>query len=192
MIPRVAHGNVWAMANTIAMLQIAANRFAQMGGFSPIAVDGVMGPATAAAVHAALSVIQGDVPDEADNAATLNSTLDQAQMVQSASGLTTYLNQNADTLNLSSGTAVPVGSSLSPTPGLPDSPFSANLSVMWANLPLPAKIGGGLLAVAGLVMLAKHLAGNKKKRGRALHGVNLDDESTETVEEPEFDEAEEG
>lgn len=184
------------MANAIAMLQIAANRFAQMGGFSPVAVDGVMGPQTASAVHLALEVVQGNVSSEADNAATLDSTLDQNQMIQSASGLSTYLNQNADTLGLSSATAVAVGS-LSPTPGMPLSPFGANLSVMWASLPMPAKIGGGLLAVAGLVMLAKHLSGGKR-HSRTLHGVAVDEDfidaesSEESQDSPEFDEGDEG
>jgi len=167
------------MANAIAMLQIAANRFAQMGSFSPIGVDGVNGPATVGAVHTALSVIQGDVPEESDNAATLNATLDQNQISQSASGIATYLNQNADTLNLSSGTAVPVNSGL---PAMPGSPLTTNLSVMWANLPMPAKIGGGLLAIAGLVMLAKHLSSGKRP-GRALHGVVIGEDYIDVGEE---------
>jgi hypothetical protein len=189
------------MANAIAMLQIAANRFAQSGNFAPVSVDGVMGPATASAVHAALSVVQGDVPEESDNAATLNATLDQNQMTQSASGLATYLNQNADALGFGSP-AVSTGGGLSPTPAMPGSPFATNLSLMWANLPVPAKIGGGLLAVAGLVMLVRHLSGGKR-HGRALHGVNLGEdyidaeaheaeEAEEGQEAPEFDESDEG
>jgi hypothetical protein len=77
-------------------LQATINRFASVVGFTPLKVDGVIGPLTNVALMGALGWIRTDT--SLALSMQLNNNLAQTQ--KSASGLTVYLGQAADELGL--------------------------------------------------------------------------------------------
>jgi hypothetical protein len=158
----------------VAALQNAANRYAQIASFSPIAVDGIMGFNTETAVLRALQEISQDVDGEGDNATQLIATLDRNQMAASAIGLTDYLNNNADYLNLPAAAPVVAsggggraggGSShpaFNPVNAGGGFPMAANLQMMWANLPMTVKVGGGIILGALAIFAGSKLVKQRR------------------------------
>ncbi len=148
------------MADIVA-LQTAASRYGDAAGFGSVTADGVMGPQTQQAVTGALNWIATNVPDEADNASNLSGQLTSQQaIVNSADGITTYLNNVADTVgNMGPNIDIPsVGSTtshlLSKLPGrLPQQAASALDAV--AKIPTWVKVGG-IFALAAVVWYAWH------------------------------------
>lgn len=172
-----------ATADVVDM-QNAINRFATMAGFPPITASGIVDANTVNAFLHAMQVVQQDVPDESGNAATFIATAsDPTSLTNSAAGYAVYLGQQADYLNLPAG--VPSTPSITSVASatIPGAPLSTNIGLIWANLPLAVKIGGGILAAVGVVALAKHM--RKPKKGRSLRGLD----SIEPNEISDFDDA---
>ena len=155
----------------VQALQNAINRFAQMAGFSMVPISGVVDATTANAFLRAMQIVQQDVPDEADNAATFIATAsDPTSITNSAAGYAIYLGQQADYLNLP-GTATPPTLTSVASATIPGAPLSTNVSLIWNSLPTVLKVGLGLALGAAAIGVAHHL--HKKKGGRGLRGIDL-------------------
>lgn len=157
----------------VVSLQNAINRFATVAlGGQPIGVDGQIGTKTAAATVKALGWIANNVNGAQATAAELITRLvldsgayNLAQVQQSASGLATYLNQNANATGLPvaprpmvAGGAAGNGYSqtttapaLNPATTGGGSAMAANIGEMWRKLPTWGKVLGGALAGLGLI-----------------------------------------
>jgi hypothetical protein len=160
----MADANVFALQSTI-------NRYARAANFSAIGVDGIMGTQTAQALIKALAWVQANVDGEADTATSLvvdlvnsDGTYNFTQMSSSASGLNTYLSQNADTAGLPAVMVATSGSGggtkLLPTTTMPSAGVATDLLTSFQNLPTWAKVVGGL--VLGFVAYTAYETKTKK------------------------------
>jgi hypothetical protein len=158
----MADANVFALQSTI-------NRYARAANFSAIGVDGIMGTQTAQALIKALAWVQANVDGEADTATSLvvdlvnsDGTYNFTQMGSSASGLNTYLSQNADTAGLPAAMVATSGggTKLLPTATMPSAGVATDLLTSFQNLPMWAKVVGGL--VLGFVAYTAYETKTKK------------------------------
>jgi hypothetical protein len=167
------------MAANVEALQNAINRFARPAGFSPIAVDGGMGPNTAAALLKAIGwVAKGScydgvcVADETEASAhalisaivTDSGAIDQTKIMQSNVGFTTFLNGVASTIGLPMVTgparaptnyAANAATTVALNPFAP--PGSASVFDSFKKLTTFQKVLVGALAGLGLIWLSKKL-----------------------------------
>ncbi len=113
---------------SVAALQSAVNRFAAVGGFNRVSVDGLWGPNTVNATYKTLAWMAagacaptGCIDDEdASTANTLVSRWDQS--AGSASGLSAFITQAADEIGLAY-----VGVPVSPSAAIPNAQLPAPL-----------------------------------------------------------------
>jgi hypothetical protein len=163
----------------VRALQYTLNRYAPVAGFAAIGTDGIMGANTGEAILHALAWVANNDPTEEDTAAGLtqalvntDGSLNLTQMSSSASGLNTFLGQEADGMRIKASQPVVAVSSGS-VPSIPNLPgpktpvnVGANVFAGLSNLPLWAKIAGGAIAGIGGIAAYQHM----KKRHGGLKG----------------------
>jgi hypothetical protein len=171
----------------VVSLQNAINRFAAHAGFAAIGIDGQLGTFTASALLKALAWVANNVPGASETASGLTARLvletgsyNLEQMRTSASGLATYLNQNANAVGLpvapqpavaSGGGGGGGGGGYTSTPAIDTSKWAlpgsgggvaASVGDFWRKMPTWGKVASG--AVFGLGLL---VAIGKMKRKSA-------------------------
>lgn len=150
------------MDSTVAALQSAINRFAAVGGFPRVAVDGFWGSKTVQGVFSALAFIgQGKCyqnvcphPDTSRQAASVMAQWDES--ANAARGLTDFLNDVATTLGLPL-VASPVPTT---TPGpivLPDSALQLTIFDRLRALSLWQQVLLGIAAGLGLILVVNRI-----------------------------------
>jgi hypothetical protein len=162
------------MDPSVTTLQNAINRFAAVGGFSKVDVDGAWGAKTKQGVYSSLAFIgqgkcyQGNCPDNntSKNAAALMAQWDES--MNAAKGLAEFLNGVANELGMPL-VASPVSPGSLPIPGsgiLHPSNYGAMASWVdkFAMLPLWQRVAIGALGALGLVWAVNRFKGKKAKR----------------------------
>lgn len=160
--------------SAVSNLQHAINRFYGVSIGSPIAEDGTVGNETQSALQATVTYVNGigyDLGDGAFDTSSFSAISGNAQPIAD------WLNGIADTQGFTYDVAVGKPSSggggrmLPTVPKLPGvSPYAANITAAWTNLPTWVKWGG--YAVIGLVaytLIGRAIKG--KSKPRAMHGV---------------------
>lgn len=158
------------MDSTVAALQSAINRFAVVGGFPKVDVDGLWGSKTKAGVYSSLAFIgqgkcyQSACPDSdtSKTAATLMAQWDES--INAAKGLAEFLNGTANELGMPL-----VAAPVSPPPFVPPSgqlptnysPMAMSVLDKFKALPLWQRIAIGALGALGMIW-----AFNRFKRAR--------------------------
>ena len=164
----------------VTSLQIAINRYASTGAFSPIGVDGTMGPNTANGTLKALAYVSSNSQNADDvttsqglvsRLVTSSGAIDQNQVQQSASGLSQFLNGCADELGLAAGIAQPIttvasGGGILPV-SLTPAAVSSDISALWAKLPTWQKVVAGVVAGLAVLFVYNHV----KHNGPTLKGL---------------------
>lgn len=165
------------MDTGVAALQSAINRYAAIGGFSRVTVDGLWGAKTRQGVFSSLAWIgQGKcyksacVPNEdASTAGRLMVEWDES--MNAARGLAEFLGRVADDLDIplvaapvpGSGGAIPL-----PTgPLVPVPAIQASLVERFKTLPLWQQIAAGVLAGLGLIFVVNRVRASKAQQKRA-------------------------
>lgn len=162
------------------VLQSAANRFSRVAGFSPISVDGNIGPVTLSAVQRSLdyiAIVHDDAVSEplSDQAAAWAAgARTQSGLVATAVGVGNFLNFAADALKLPF-VAAPAPtprptidvSTLLPTVG--PNPSAASLVDAWRALATWKKILLGALAGVGVIWLWGRYKGSRGLGGTKLY-----------------------
>jgi hypothetical protein len=169
-----------ATANPTAdALQAAASRFATVAGFSPLVPTSQFDDQTLQAIRSALGWIAVQVPTEADTAhGLLTSVVDTSTMTNSASGLTTYLNQIGDQANVG-------GSNLNFTPGA----MPAGGGFLGLGLPNWIFYLAGAAVVVGVgAVLIKHHASEMAGLAHGYDDGNYDNYDDD-IEDAEFTDA---
>lgn len=179
-----------ASANLMAM-QSAVNRFAKVAGFSPIATDGGMGPATAQATLRALGwaakpsscIGQRCVPEAmAIPASQLltgiiaeSGAIDQTLIMQHTTSISNVLNMVADAVGIGSagppiatvptnGGGLPAQGPFFPLPVASSGGFIKDIQLKFSALPMWQKAA---LGVAGVLALMAGAGALKKQRKAA-------------------------
>lgn len=154
----------------VAALQSAVNRFAAVGGFGKVSVDGLWGPNTINATYKTLAWMAagacapaGCIDD--DDAATANALVSRwDQSAGSAGGLTTFITHAADEIGLPY-VATPVPST-TPIPSASPAPWQPPAPGIWERLrsiPTWQKVGLGLVFGFGALWMYNNVI----KRGVA-------------------------
>jgi hypothetical protein len=166
----------------VSALQTAVNRIAQRGAFSPVTVDGGLGPQTDQGVMNALAWVVHNVSSKEETAVGLVSALSdgdlQGNIAQSAQGLATFLNDAADEAGLPAAPgATPAQSSggsgggFSPTSWVTHNPFTpgngplASTIAAWQKLATWQKVAAVGIGILGVVYVRKKLAAHDRRRG---------------------------
>lgn len=147
------------MDSAIAALQSAINRFAAVGGFPRVVVDGLWGTQTRAGVYSALAFIgQGKCyqnvcphPEASSQAARVMAQWDETPAA--AKGLAEFISEIANTLGLPL-VASPVPTSPAPPPLVPQPSTSATILYRLRALPLWQQIALGIAGSLVLIFLA--------------------------------------
>lgn len=160
-------------SSDVAALQSAVNRFAAIGGFPKVAVDGFMGPATRQGTYSALAWIgQGKCYQEACAEGEIASTAagimaDWDETASAAKGIAEFLGNVANDLGIPHAPApVPGGGGL-PVPGggtltpLPNPGYAASLVESFKRMPLWQQIALSLLGSVGLIWVVSKISNRR-------------------------------
>lgn len=172
------------MANA-QVLQNAANRFASVAGFAPLAVDGAVGARTLDAVQRALSFIsisdedggiaQNAIPDAISNQASAfsaNAARSASVLAANAAQVGAFLNYVADMLHLApvygpsvvpqTNAAVAAATGLSPL-----APRAMGTSILdsFKRLATWQKVGLAAVGVFGVIAVAAKVKERKQLQG---------------------------
>lgn len=166
------------MDPAVAALQNAINRFAVVGGFPRVTVDGFWGPQTKQGVYSALTFIgqgkcyQTACPD-AETAKTAAGVMAEwNESINAVRGLTEFIGGVADELGLPLvATPIP-GSGVKPPSSVPIvriPAFQVSLVDRFKTLPLWQQVTLGVLAGIGLIFVVNRVqaarAPTRRKRG---------------------------
>lgn len=170
---RLVVGSCHVMAADVATLQNAINRFAVVGDFPRITVDGFWGDRTKQGVFSALAFIgQGKCyrqacPDDETSRAAASIMAQWDESLSAARGLAEFLGQVADDLGLPLvaapitpiPTPIPAAGTITPIPGT--QPGLLERFKLW---PFWQQIALGLTLGLGLIFLANRLGEAQPRR----------------------------
>jgi hypothetical protein len=158
------------MAGEVATLQNTINRYAVVGGFARVAVDGFWGEQTRQGVRNALGFVgqarcyKLACPDDETARAALDVIARWDEGASAVPGLVEFLGGVADDLGLPL-VAAPISSS-APSPIVPHVMYQASLVQRLKMLPLWQQITLGVATSLGLIFLVNYLSAPKMRRAK--------------------------
>ena len=166
-------------ANVVA-LQNAVNRIAGLGGFVRVTVDGGLGPQTNTGVFNALGWLANNAGDsDTRNAAAglvaalvnADGSINQTQIAQSASGLSSFIGGAADALGAppenvaaagGGGSSSSGGGAVAPVPSK-IATQATNIANAFKALPTWQKVGLGVVGAVGAIAVAHKIKKHSRR-----------------------------
>lgn len=164
-------------ANVVA-LQNAINRIAGLGGFARVAVDGGLGPQTNTGVFNALGWLANNANDSETRSAAAglvaalvngDGSINQTQIAQSASGLSSFIGNAADSLGAAPENVAASGSNGASSGGGAVAPVPSKIAAQATNianafkaLPTWQKVGLGVGAAVGAIAVVHKIKKHRR------------------------------